>query len=69
MSKFFCLGYCGKELQALNIVRRFCNLLHISDIAKYDGRTLDKFEISDCAEELVSYIFPREEPTLADLWV
>jgi hypothetical protein len=67
MSKFFCLGYRSKELQALNIVRRFCNLLHVSDIAKCDGHTLNKFVISDCAEELVSHVFPREEPTLADV--
>jgi hypothetical protein len=69
MYEFFCLGYCNKELQAVNIlVQHFHNLLHISDIAKCDGHTLDKFVISDFVEELVSQVFPREEPTLADLW-
>jgi hypothetical protein len=42
---------------ALNIVCLFCNLLHLSDISKCDGSTLDKFVISDSAESLVLHVF------------
>ncbi len=69
MAELFRLGYCSKELLALNIVWRFRNLLHVSDIAKCDGHTLDEFVVSDFAEELVHHVFPREEPTWADLQV
>jgi hypothetical protein len=47
MAELFCLGYQGKELMALNIVRRFRNLLHDSDIAKCDGVSLNKFVVLD----------------------
>jgi hypothetical protein len=70
MAEFFRLGYRGKELAALNIVRRFCNLLHVLDIAKCDGVSLDEFVVSDLAEELIMHIFPRKEPTQTNhrLW-
>jgi hypothetical protein len=68
MSKFFHLGYRGKDLVSLNIVRCFCNLLHISDITKYDGVMLDKFYISTLSEESALHVFPREEPTLLDFY-
>jgi hypothetical protein len=70
MSNFFCLGYYGKELAALNIVRRFQNLLHVSDIVKCDGVTLDKFVVLDSTEESVLHVFPHKEPTQSDhrLW-
>ncbi len=42
MSEFYRIGYWGKELLALNIVRHFRNLLHLSDISKCDGVTLDE---------------------------
>jgi hypothetical protein len=69
MAELFRLGYCAKELLALNIVWRFHNLLHVLEIAKCDGHTLDKFVVSDFAEELVHHVFPRKEPTWADLRV
>jgi ribonuclease HI len=70
ISEFFRIGYKGRDLAALNVVRRFRNLLHMSDIAKADGTTLDDFVLSDRSEVSVSYTFPREEPTKADfgLW-
>jgi hypothetical protein len=50
-AKFYQVGYQGKHLESLNIMRRFRNLLHLSDISKCDGITLDEFVISDMAEE------------------
>jgi hypothetical protein len=50
MSEFFCVGYQGKELEVLNIVRRYQNLLHVSDIVKCDGHTINKFVVSDFSE-------------------
>ncbi len=70
MSEFFCLGYRGRDLAALNIVRLFCNLLHLSDISKCDDSILDKFGISDSAESLVLHAFLQEQPSPFDfhLW-
>jgi hypothetical protein len=40
MSEFFWVGYRGSDLNALNIVHRFCNLLHLSNILKCNRITL-----------------------------
>jgi hypothetical protein len=66
MSDYFCVGYCRKDLVSLNIVRWFCNILHLSDISKCDSTTLDKFAVSDYSELSSWYVFPREEPTTTD---
>ena len=60
----------GQDLVALNVVRWYQNLFHISDIAKADGTTLDDFVLSDSLEISAAYTFPWEEPTQADfgLW-
>jgi hypothetical protein len=55
---FFCVGYCGKDLFSLDIVRWFCNILHLSDISKCDGTTLDKFAVSDQLKLSSWYVFP-----------
>jgi hypothetical protein len=67
MSEFFCLGYQGRDLAALNIVRLFRNLLHLSDTSKCDGSTLDEFVISVSTESLVLHVFLREQPSPSDL--
>jgi hypothetical protein len=55
---------------ALNILCHFRNLLHVSDIAKCKGISLNKFVVLNLVEELVMYVFPREEPTQSNhrLW-
>jgi hypothetical protein len=70
MSKFFRVRYHGADLAALNIVCRFCNLLHLSDISKCDGITLDNFVTLDYVETSHSHVFPKEEPLASDfrLW-
>jgi hypothetical protein len=40
ISEFFQLGYHGKQLAALNVVRCFCNLLHGLDITRCDRLSL-----------------------------
>ncbi len=58
ISKFFWLGYQGKDLEALNIVRRYRNLIHVSDILKCDGQSLDEFIILDMSELSCAHTFP-----------
>jgi hypothetical protein len=70
MSEFFQVRYCGVDLAALNIVRHFCDLLHLSDISKCNGITLDNFVTLDYAETSHSHVFPKEEPLASNfrLW-
>jgi hypothetical protein len=70
MSEFYRIGYQGKELLALNIVRHYRNLLHLSDISKCDEVTLDEYIVLDCLEIFAQHVFPRKEPTPSDhrLW-
>ncbi len=56
----------GKNLVSLKIVRWCRNILHLSDISKCDGTTLDKFTVSDYSELSSWYVFPREEPRATD---
>ncbi len=58
MSEFFCVGYRGKDLVSLNIVRQFCDILHLTDVSKCDGTTLDKFTVLDYSELSSWYVFP-----------
>ncbi len=67
MSEFFRLGYWGRDLAALNIVRLFRNLHQLSDISKCDGSTLDEFVISNSTESLVLHVFPWEQLSPSDL--
>ncbi len=41
ISEFYQVGYRGKDLAALNIICHFRNLLHLSNISKCDGISLD----------------------------
>ncbi len=70
MLEFYRIGYQGKDLLALNIVRHYRNLLHLSNISKCDGVTLDEYIVSDCPEISALHEFPRQEPTPLDhrLW-
>jgi hypothetical protein len=69
MSEFFCVGYRGKDLILLNIVCKFQNILHLSDISKCDGVTLNDSVISDRSERSSLHIFPQEYPTPMDFWI
>jgi hypothetical protein len=70
MLEFYWLGYCSKELIALNTVCVFWNLIHVSDIIQCDGYSLDEFVVLDSSEELVLHTFPHKEPTVSNfrLW-
>jgi hypothetical protein len=70
ISEFFWLGYRSKDLESLNIVQRCRNLIHVSDIIKCDGKTLDEFITSDLIEVSEAHTFPWEQPTKSDfrLW-
>jgi hypothetical protein len=66
MSEYSRIGYKEKDLAGLNIVRQYRNLLHVFDISKFDGTTLDKFVTSDVVERSIHHTFPCEEPTVSD---
>jgi hypothetical protein len=67
MTKFYRIGCRRKQLELLNIVH---HLLHLSDISKCDGKSLDTFVLSDMAQTSVHYTLTREEPAAMDftLW-
>jgi hypothetical protein len=65
MSEFFRLGYQKNDLVYLNVVCGFQNLLHVSDIVKCNGCTIDEFATSEFLEVSIHHTFPREEPTPA----
>ncbi len=69
MLEFFQVGYCGKDLISLNTMRKFQNLLHLLDVSKCNGVTLDDFVISDHTENFYLQIFPQEDPTPTDFWM
>jgi hypothetical protein len=54
----------------LNIVRQSRNFLHVSDIVRCDGHTLDKYITSDSTEVSKAHTFLWEHPTEGDfqLW-
>jgi hypothetical protein len=70
MSEFFCVGYQGNDLAGLNIVCCYHNLIHLFNISKCDGITLDEFIVLDYTKISHLPIFLREEPLAADfrLW-
>jgi hypothetical protein len=60
------MGYCGDDLAALNIVRRFRNLIHLFDISKYNKITLHELVVSDYPKISHLRFFLWEEPLAAD---
>jgi hypothetical protein len=70
ISNFFWLGYHGKDPKAINIVQRYRNLIHVSDIVKCDGQSLDEFIILDSSDLSCAHTFPRVQQTATDfcLW-
>lgn len=70
MSELWKLGFRGKDLESLNTVRKFLNLLHLSDLTACDGSTIDQSVYLETAVKSQKRIFPRENPTSSDfkLW-
>ena len=62
--------YIGNQLQTLGWVRKANKLLHISDILKCDGITIDRAILGDTKGGGSKHIFPRERPIRTDfrLW-
>jgi hypothetical protein len=44
-------------------------LIHVLDIIKCDGKTLDEFITSDSIEVSEAHTFPWEQPTKSDFWL
>jgi hypothetical protein len=64
MSEFFCLGYRKNDLVSLNIVCRFRNLLHVSDIVKCNECTINEFVTSEYSEVSIHHTFPKKNQHL-----
>jgi hypothetical protein len=61
------VGYRGNDLEALNIVPWYHNLIHLFNFSKCNGKTLNEFVVLDYTEIYHLHIFLREEPLAADI--
>jgi hypothetical protein len=68
MQEFIRLGYTKKDLERLNQVRLFQQVLFLSDILGASGSTLDERYLRRCRKDEVwsTIKFPREWPPAAD---
>ena len=59
-------GYRGKPLESTNVVRKYLNLIHLSDLVLCDGITLTD-EVLEASGQMDSNVmFPKEKPTRND---
>ena len=70
MMTFVDVGYGNTELRQLNTVRKFKNMIHLSDLVVCDGTSLDGQVLTDTRTPSRLHIFPVEYPARADfkLW-
>ena len=70
MDAFVGAGFEGKELQRLGRMKNSKKVLHVSDIVKCDGETIDKGWLGNSVVGESTHMFPLEKPTRADvrLW-
>ena len=62
MSELWKLGFRGKDLESLNTVRKFLNLLHLSDLTACDGSTIDQSVYLEAAVKSQKHVFSDREP-------
>ena len=56
-------GYRGKPLNSIHVVRKYLNLMHLSDLVLYDGNTLPD-ELLEVSGRMATHITsPKEKPT------
>jgi len=67
---FSSLGYAGHTLIALNVMKNYHNVLHLSDLTCCDGRTIDGTVLSRERGHSAKHRFPYEKPRRSDfaLW-
>ena len=64
-------GYRDKTLESINVVRKYLNLIHLSDLVHCDGKILSEDLLEASARVTTNVTFPKEKPTRNDksLWV
>jgi hypothetical protein len=70
MSEFIRVGYKRMDLLSLNIVQMYKMVIHLSDVVKYDGKTIKKSMLLANVGKLEAHKFPvqRPMPTDMNLW-
>ena len=70
MAAFWDLGFRGSDPQRLNRVRKFCCVVHKSDLVACDGRTIMDDLYTRTEGESTGHSFPIEQPEGRDfcLW-
>jgi hypothetical protein len=63
-------GYRDKTLESINVVRKYLNLMHLSDLVHCDGRTLSEDLLEASGWLATKVTFPKEKITRNDksLW-
>ena len=59
-------GYRDKTLESINVVQKYLNLMHLSDLVQCDGRTLSKYLLEMSGRADTKVIFPKEKLTRSD---
>jgi hypothetical protein len=67
MSKFYRIGFRVGQLESLNTVRKYKNLIHLSDTVLCDSQTIDPAILTNKLLQSTQHCFSHEEPTQADL--
>ena len=56
-------GYSGKDLDSINIVQKYLNLIHLSGLVLYDGKTLPDEVLEASGQMAPDVMSPKEKPT------
>ena len=59
-------GYRDKTLESINVVRKYLNLIHLSDLVHCDGRTLSDDPLKASGRMATKFTFPKKTPTRND---
>ena len=64
-------GHRGKTLESINGVRKYLNLIHLSDLVHCDGKTLSDELLEASGQMATNITFPKEKPTRNEksLWM
>ena len=54
-------GYRDKNLESINGLRKYLNLIHLSDLVKCDGRTFSEYLLGVSGWAATNMTFPKEQ--------
>ncbi len=67
MSEFVRVGYTQADLLSLNIARMHKMIIHLSDIVRCDGKTIEQSMLSASVGTSEAHKFPVQRPTPTDM--